>query len=58
MLVPAAVVVVTVRVLALVSTTLANVVVTVSGPPLSPAGLAPGAHVMVRWVGWPTLLYS
>ena len=55
--VPAAVVVVIVRVCAAVSTEDANVVVTVSGPPLSPAGFAPGAHVIVRCVGCPDVSY-
>ena len=31
--------------------------VTVSGPPLSPAGFAPGAQVIVRCVGWPEVSY-
>jgi hypothetical protein len=51
--VPAAVVVVMVRVQAAGSTEVANIVVTVSGPSLPPAGLAPGAQVMVRCAGWP-----
>jgi len=51
--VPAAVVMVMVRVRAAGSTEVAKVVVTVSGPPLPSAGLAPGAQVMVRCAGWP-----
>jgi hypothetical protein len=55
--VPAAVVVVMVRVCAATSTVDANVVVTVSGPPLSPAGFAPGAQVIVRCAGCPNPSY-
>ncbi len=51
--VPAAVVVVIVRVRAPVWTLESNVVVTVFGPPVS--GSAPGAHVIVRRVNCPVV---